>query len=146
MHKSLAHYVPNQQISIRIQRSKESLIFSETELHILDLANEHLNNLYAGLGRKSQSSDRLSKEDIVQRFSNLSPREAEICSFVASRYSTAEIASSLLIGCRTVEKHLESIFDKLDVRPREQLRWRLGVAPLVGISNALAIASLRNTQ
>ncbi len=70
-----------------------------------------------------------SARGIAERFRSLSRREAEVCSLVARRLSTAEIAAFLFISPRTVEKHVEMIFDKLDARSREQLRWRLGVFP-----------------
>jgi len=75
----------------------------------------------------------LSAEGIAERFPPLSSREAEICSLVARRLNTAEIATCLFISRRTVEKHIESIFEKLDVRSREQLRWRVGVTPQTGM-------------
>ncbi len=74
----------------------------------------------------------ISTQAISERFRSLSRREAEVCSLVARGLSTAEIASCLFISPRTVEKHIEIIFDKLDARSREQLRWRLGVFPSVG--------------
>lgn len=57
----------------------------------------------------------------------LTLREAEMCSLLARRLSSAEIAACLLISRRTVEKHIEGIFKKLGVRSREQLRQKLGV-------------------
>ncbi len=74
----------------------------------------------------------VSAQTIGEKFRSLSRREAEVCSLVARRLSTAEIATCLFISPRTVEKHVEIIFDKLDARSREQLRWRLGVLPSVG--------------
>ncbi len=67
--------------------------------------------------------------EIAARFPQLSYREAEVCSLVARRLSTSEIARCLAVRPRTVEKHLENVFSKLDVQSREQLRFHLGVIP-----------------
>ncbi len=64
---------------------------------------------------------------LSKRFPSLSRREIEVSSFVAGRLSTSEIAICLSIANRTVEKHLESIFEKLEVHSREELRFKLGV-------------------
>jgi len=75
-------------------------------------------------------SDRdLTAEEIAGRFHVLSRREAEVCSLVGRRLTTAEIAGCLSIQQRTVEKHIENVFEKLGVQSREQLRLKLGVLP-----------------
>ena len=65
----------------------------------------------------------------ADRFYWLSPREVEICSLLARRLTTEEIATTLVISRRTVEKHVENIFEKLGVRSREQLRWVVAAMP-----------------
>jgi len=64
---------------------------------------------------------------LSKRFPSLSRREIEVCSLVAGRLSTSEIAMCLSIANRTVEKHLESIFEKLAIHSREELRLKMGV-------------------
>ncbi|MGO9410463.1 MAG: helix-turn-helix domain-containing protein [Spirochaetia bacterium] len=64
---------------------------------------------------------------LSKRFPSLSRREIEVCSLVAGRLSTSEVATCLSICNRTVEKHLESIFEKLEVHSREELRFKIGV-------------------
>ena len=66
-------------------------------------------------------------KSLSRRFPSLSRREVEVCSLIAGRLSTAEIATCLSIANRTVEKHLESIFEKLEVHSREELRFKIGV-------------------
>jgi DNA-binding CsgD family transcriptional regulator len=66
-------------------------------------------------------------KSISKRFPSLSRREIEVCSLVAGRLSTTEIATCLSIANRTVEKHLEGIFEKLEVHSREELRFKMGV-------------------
>ncbi len=131
MCKSLfGHILPQHEISLAIHRSRSSPAFSDWEINTLGLINEHLNNLYSRFGGSMEVLDpTLSAQQIAEKFSSLSSREVEVCSLVARRLLTSEIAASLSISRRTVEKHLESIFDKLDVQSREQLRWRLGVTP-----------------
>lgn len=65
--------------------------------------------------------------EINQKIHALTSREAELCSLLALRLNTAEIATSLLLSPRTVEKHVERIFRKLEVCSRGQLRQRLGI-------------------
>ncbi len=74
----------------------------------------------------------LSSKAIAKNFPLLSRREIEVCYLVGRRLSTSEIALCLSINNRTVEKHLEGIFKKLQVRSREQLRGRLGIQMFLG--------------
>jgi DNA-binding CsgD family transcriptional regulator len=51
----------------------------------------------------------------------LSPRELEIVRLTAVGYSNREIAERLIITILTVKKHLEHIYNKLDVHNRTQM-------------------------
>jgi DNA-binding CsgD family transcriptional regulator len=117
-----------QQISLSVNRSRFAPDFTDTDVAILDVLNRHLGNLYTSLHRKRDLSDpALSIQAIAERFDSLSQRESELCCLLARRLNTAEIAACLFISRRTVERHLENIFDKLGVRSRGQLRTTLGV-------------------
>jgi len=84
------------------------------------------------LVEKKIPSESLRAREIRRKFCALTWREAELCSLLALRLNTAEIATCLLLSPRTVEKHIERIFKKLKVCSREQLRQRLGVqAPTI---------------
>jgi DNA-binding NarL/FixJ family response regulator len=48
----------------------------------------------------------------------LTPRERTVLARAADGETNAEIASALFIGESTVRKHLEHIYDKLEVRNR----------------------------
>jgi DNA-binding CsgD family transcriptional regulator len=48
----------------------------------------------------------------------LTPRETEVLGWVASGRTNADIARLLFISPHTVRKHLENIFEKLEVRTR----------------------------
>ncbi len=50
----------------------------------------------------------------------LSNRELEILRLVAEGCSNQEIAAQLSIGVSTVKKHINHIYDKLDVKNRTQ--------------------------
>lgn len=133
--KSLNHHpVPGQQIRLSIHRSRSSSNFLESDVDTLGLVDSYLNGIYSAFDKKGDTlNPKLSAEAIAERFPLLSRREAEVSSLIACRLNTAEIATNLFISRRTVEKHIESIFEKLDVRSREQLRWRLGVTPPIGL-------------
>jgi hypothetical protein len=130
MYKTLRHQAPGNRIYMCIQRSRSSPDFLDSDIDVLGIITDYINSRDAGFLRTEHPLDRgFSGEGIRDRFGSLSERESEICSLVARRFATSEIAASLFISGRTVEKHLESVFEKLDVRSREQLRWRLGVSP-----------------
>jgi DNA-binding CsgD family transcriptional regulator len=130
MHKAVLCSVPGHRVWISVVRSRSAPRFSDSDADTLDLIEDYLNGLFESFNKLRGPPDpTLSAEGIAERFGALSRREAEICSLVAFRLNTAEIAARLFISRRTVENHLANIFDKLDVRSREQLRFRLGVLP-----------------
>jgi len=51
---------------------------------------------------------------------NLTPRELEVLCLVASGMSNQEIARSLTLSIRTVERHVENTYSKLRVKSRVQ--------------------------
>jgi len=114
---------------VAVIRSRRAPRFSETDADTLAFIDDYLNHLLSGFEKRAPPGPGLSDAEIAQRFDRLTRREAEICSLVACRLNTAEIAARLFLSPRTVENHLASVFDKLDVRSREQLRYRLGVLP-----------------
>lgn len=54
----------------------------------------------------------------------LTPREIEVLRLVARGYSDANVAEELFISPRTVARHLQSIYTKLDVNSRTQAAHR----------------------
>ena len=130
MYKAIRCEVPGHPIWLAVLRSRRAPDFSEPDADTLALIEDYLSCLFAGFEKLKAPPDRqFSAEGIAERFAPLSPREAEVCSLLSSRLNTAEIAARLFISPRTVERHVENIFEKLDVRSREQLRFRLGVLP-----------------
>lgn len=68
------------------------------------------------------------KENVESRFetAGLTGREREVVRLVLAGLSNREIGEQLYIAESTVKKHLSNIFEKLDVKNREQLKqWFL---------------------
>jgi len=56
----------------------------------------------------------------------LTSREREVVALIARGKSNAEIADELVLSKRTVEKHIGSIFSKLEMTSRAQIvRWAI---------------------
>ncbi|GAA1314264.1 AAA family ATPase [Saccharothrix xinjiangensis] len=53
---------------------------------------------------------------------DLSPREVEIARMVAAGQTNREIAETLILSSRTVERHVARVFRKLGIKSRAQLR------------------------
>jgi DNA-binding CsgD family transcriptional regulator len=130
MYKALRCEVLGHQSWLAVLRSRRAPDFSDADLDTLALIEDYLNSLFASFDKlKGLPDPQYSAEGLAERFGELTRREAEVSSLLASRLNTAEIAARLFISSRTVERHVENIFEKLDVRSREQLRFRLGVLP-----------------
>lgn len=147
IYKALWYRIPGYKIAVRVHRSRSSSQFDASDLDNLKLINEYLNTLYARFDHAPDfhpASD--SPEAFADKFRFLSRRETQVCSFLARHWNTAEIAAALFLSPRTVEKHVERIFGKFDVRTREQLRWRLGVIPTMetGSSPRMEMPQTRN--
>jgi hypothetical protein len=137
MYKSLRCVKSGCPIYMIINRSRLAPGFTDAEVEALDLIHAYVNDLYTAFGRTNDAPGRLAPwaEAIVDYFPSLSLREAEVCAMVARRLTTPEIAAGLFISPRTVEKHVENIFEKLEVRSRGQLRWRIGALSFVRLGD-----------
>jgi len=104
-------------ILMNLIRSRRGHGFTEQDAQICEIANTHLNNLYAIFEKLSASAAcPPSTEEIRSRFSALSRREAEIGHYLCLGLTAPEIASRLFLSERTVEAHMAHIYAKLDVR------------------------------
>ena len=68
---------------------------------------------------KKASENQINIED---KFAPLSRREKEVARLVAKGYSNAQIAEELFISVETVKRHMSTIFEKLGIESRKQLK------------------------
>ena len=67
----------------------------------------------------------LAQNEMEQRWSSLSRREQQVIALVCLGHRNHEIAKILTIAPETVKTHLQSIFDKFDLRSSKELRLAL---------------------
>jgi DNA-binding CsgD family transcriptional regulator len=82
--------------------------FSDRDLHVLELLRPHLVQLLRNAQTRRDPPD------------NLTARETEILRLVADGKTNREIAAALYISPGTVRKHLDNIYEELDVANRAQ--------------------------
>ena len=77
----------------------------------------------SGIGQNTDKRDKTA-EQIYYAFRNkgLTQREAEVARLACSGRSNKEIAEELVISETTVKKHMQHIFEKLEIGSREELR------------------------
>ncbi|MEU8827500.1 LuxR C-terminal-related transcriptional regulator [Streptomyces sp. NPDC048636] len=66
-----------------------------------------------------------TREGLGELEALLTPREREVAGLVGLGHTNREIAQELLLSVKTIEYHLRSIFSKLGVRNRRELRNRV---------------------
>jgi DNA-binding NarL/FixJ family response regulator len=64
------------------------------------------------------------------RLDTLTPRELEILGLIAEGRSNAAIAEELVVTKRAIERHINSIFAKLDLREADDVSRRVKAALL----------------
>jgi DNA-binding CsgD family transcriptional regulator len=99
--------------------------FSDRERELLDIVRPHLANLY----RLSVIIDRAHRAPATAAAETaevpLTPREREVLDWVAAGKTNRDIATILGASPRTVEKHLERIYEKLGVETRTAAAMRV---------------------
>ncbi len=123
---------PSGPSSLVIQRSSSGKGFCQRDREIIDIINPHVNNLLSTREKldKLVKEERAPREDIRSCFPILSKREAQVAAYLSDGLSAREIASTLLIGVRTVETYIAHLYYKLDVLCKADairlIRSRLG--------------------
>jgi DNA-binding NarL/FixJ family response regulator len=79
---------------------------------IADFAKAGLNQLW-------------TQNELEERWSSLSHREQQVVALIRLGYRNYEIAEMLVIAPETVKTHLQSIFNKFDLRSSKELRLAL---------------------
>ena len=92
--------------SIYIERSGPN--YTDREKTLLELLRPHLIRI----------RDRRAATRFSWRIGRLTEREIEVLTHVADGRTNAEIAVLLVVSPHTVRKHLENVFEKLDVHTR----------------------------
>ena len=71
---------------------------------------------------EEQSTDEKIVEKKIEVVKSLSSRETEVAKLAAKGYSNMEIAEELFISVETVKRHLSTIFDKLNINSRKEIK------------------------
>jgi DNA-binding NarL/FixJ family response regulator len=85
----------------------------------------HKNNTYMGSGLLEKmlqhtTQPTVTNVAIAEQLAELSPREKEVLSLIATGANNREIAQELYISEKTVKNHITSILSKLNLRDRTQ--------------------------
>lgn len=72
---------------------------------------------------------RASHPDVPEGFAGLSPREREIAGLIVEGASNPDMAQTLFLSRKTIERHVSNIFVKTGVKNRTQLAARFGTGP-----------------
>jgi DNA-binding CsgD family transcriptional regulator len=67
----------------------------------------------------------LNQNELESRWASLSRREQQVVALICLGYRNYEIAEILVITPETVKSHLQSIFNKFDLRSSKELRLAL---------------------
>jgi DNA-binding CsgD family transcriptional regulator len=124
-------------IGIALNRARRD--FSERDRSVLDLVRPHLVQAYRNIAERSalrartEAAERALWAESATVLASLTKREHEILVLVADGKTNPQIAGRLSVSPRTVQKHLEHVYDKLGVRTRTAAAMTLGQTPRVSV-------------
>ncbi len=109
---------------LAIALSRRETDFTNEERELLAVARPHLIQVYRNalhhadvMSRQVLRADPFADQTILQDL-GLTPAQAKVLSLIASGQSTADIASQLQISERTIQKHLQGVYQRLGVSDR----------------------------
>lgn len=70
-------------------------------------------------------SHRMARQEIIQRWWTLSPREQQVVAMVCQNYSTHEMAAQMVVSTNTIKAHIRHALAKFEVHSRDELRLLL---------------------
>jgi DNA-binding CsgD family transcriptional regulator len=120
---------PTLVIGIALNRKRRD--FSERDRSVLDVIRPHLVQAYrnsserAALEERAETAERALWSSPARSLSRLSGREHEVLALVADGKTNQEIARLLALSSRTVQKHLEHVYEKLGVHTRTAAAMQL---------------------
>jgi len=101
----------DQRLLVSFVFNRAGSAFGDRELQLAETVRPHLANLYRLAGAPVSGAP-------------LTPREREVLDWVAAGKTSRDIAAILGASPRTIEKHLERIYDKLGVETRTAAAMR----------------------
>lgn len=101
--------------------------FSDRDRDLAELIRPHLTNLYRLACSAERTRDLPADAPFNRAAAPLTPREREVLDWVAAGKTNRDIAAILGASPRTVEKHLERVYEKLGVETRTAAVVRAGV-------------------
>jgi DNA-binding CsgD family transcriptional regulator len=101
--------------------------FSDRDRDLAEIIRPHLSNLYRLACSAERSRDLPADAPFDRAAAPLTPREREVLDWVAAGKTNRDIAAILGASPRTVEKHLERIYEKLGVETRTAAVVRAGI-------------------
>jgi DNA-binding CsgD family transcriptional regulator len=119
-------------IGIALNRARRD--FSERDRSVLDLVRPHLVQAYrniagrSALRERAEAAERLLSSTSATTLASLTSREHAVLVLVGDGKTNLQIAGRLSLSPRTVQKHLEHVYDKLGVRTRTAAAMTLGRA------------------
>jgi DNA-binding CsgD family transcriptional regulator len=118
-------------VVIGIALNRTTRDFSERDRAVLDVIRPHLAQSYrnaierTALRERTEAAERALWSAPAASLASLTSREQEVLVLVADGKTNGQIAGRLSLSPRTVQKHLEHIYDKVGVRTRTAAAMRL---------------------
>ena len=107
--------------NVAIYRSREEGDFTDLDMAVLGVVNEHLCTCFARLFPMGLQSGDFSAES-----SELTPREEELVAKVGLGVARRDLAAELFISENTVKRHLNSVYAKCGVHSFDELARLVG--------------------